>query len=189
MSKYNEKDINKMSWEEFEDLANNLIKQIKDYFNNKKEKIDLITPLHRTGGIVGGFMAIKLGIVPMLPVQFKHSPQNIDQISTLPEILIAIPNNPNILFCEGNTSAGSVSKKATELIKEKYPNSKIYLATLTKVYGGPEKIEGIEKVFYGTLTNENSKATDEEVEKLGLRKGITIFPWEKVEDELIELNN
>ena len=189
MAKYNEKDINKMSWEEFEDLANNLIKQVQDYFSNKGEKIDLISPLHRTGGIVGGYMAIKLGIVPMLPVQFKHSIEKIDQISDLPEILVKIPNNPNILFCEGNTSAGSVSKKGAKLVKEKYPNAKIYLATLTKVYGGPETIEGIEKIFYGTLTNENGKATDEEVEKLGLRKGITIFPWETVEDELKELNS
>jgi hypothetical protein len=133
-------------------------------------------------------MAIKLGVVPMLPVQFKHSPEKIDQISSLPEMLVEVPDSPNILFCEGNTSAGSVSKKAAKLIKEKYPNSKIYLATLTKVYGGPEQIEGIEKVFYGILTNENYKAKDEEVEKLGLRKGITIFPWEKSEDELKELN-
>jgi hypothetical protein len=188
MRKYKEKDINKMSWEEFESLANSLIKQVNDYFGSKGEKIDLITPLHRTGGIVGGYMAIKMRIIPMLPVQFKHSTEKIDQISGLPEILVKIPENPNILFCEGNTSAGSVSKKAAKLIKGKYPNSKIYLATLAKVYGGPEEIEGIEKVFYGTLTNEGYKATDEEVKKLGLRKGITIFPWENTEEELKELN-
>jgi hypothetical protein len=188
MSKYSEKNINKMSWQEFENLANSLIKQVEDYFGSNGEKIDLISPLHRTGGIVGGYMAIKLGVIPMLPVQFKHSPDKIDQISGLPKMLVKIADNPNILFCEGNTSAGSVSKKAAKLIKEKYPNSKIFLATLTKVYGGPGEIEGIEKIFYGTLTNENGEATDEEVEKLGLRKGITIFPWETVEDELKELN-
>jgi hypothetical protein len=103
-------------------------------------------------------------------------------------MLIPIQTSPNILFCEGNTSAGSVSKKAAKLIKEKYPDAKIYLATLTKVYGGPEEVEGIEKIFYGAMTNENYKATDEEVIALGLRKGITLFPWEKEEDELAELN-
>lgn len=185
---YKKENCNNMSWEEFNILINNLIKKVDSYFKETNQKIDLITPLHRTGGIIAGVMAIKLGVIPMLPVQFKHSPEKIDQISGLPEMLIDLPNNSNILFCEGNTSAGSVSKKAAKLIKEKYPNSKIYLATLTKVYGGPDEIEGIEKIFYGTLTNENYKATNEEAKKLGLREGVTIFPWEKEEDELAELN-
>ncbi len=189
MKKYEEKDVNKMSWEEFENLADSLTKQAQNFFKGRNEKIDLITPLHRTGGIVGGLMAIKLGVIPMLPVQFKHSLGGIEQVSGLPEILVNVPDNPNILFCEGNTSAGSVSKRAAKLIKEKYPNSRIYLTTLTKVYGGPEEIEGIEKVFYGTLTNENFKVSVEEAKKLGLREGVTIFPWENIEDELKELNN
>lgn len=186
--KYKKEDINKMSWNEFDSLLNSLIQQVQNYFSENNERIDLISPLHRTGGIVGGIMAIKLKIIPMMPIQFKHNPEKIDQISGLPEMLINLRDNPNILFCEGNTSAGSVSKKAAKLIKEKYPNSKIYLATLTKVYGGPSDIEGIDKIFYGILTNEGYKATDEEVEKLQLRRGITIFPWESIDDELKELN-
>lgn len=185
---YTKEDINNMSWEEFDLLMNVLVKKVDSYFKETNQKIDLITPLHRTGGIIAGIMSIKLGVIPLLPVQFKHSIEKINQISTLPELLIDLPENPNILFCEGNTSAGSVSKKAVELIKEKYPSSKIYLATVSKVYGGPEEIEGIEKIFYGVLTNENNKATDEEIVRLKIRKGITIFPWEKVEDELAELN-
>jgi len=188
MDKYKKEDANFMTWEEFDSLVNILIGKVESYFGERGEKIDIITPLHRTGGIVAGVMSIRMNIVPMLPVQFKHSPEKVDQISDLPKLLVNLPENPNILFCEGNTSAGSVSKLAVKLIKEKYPNSKIYLATLTKVYGGPEEIENIEKIFYGAMTNENGKATDEEVEKLGLRQGITIFPWEKVEDELKELN-
>jgi len=185
---YKKEDLNNMSWEEFDHLINTLIKKVNSYFTETNQNIDLITPLHRTGGIVAGIISIKLGVISLLPVQFKHSSEKIDQISTLPELLVDLPENPNVLFCEGNTSAGSVSKKAVKLVKEKYPNSKIYLATISKVYGGPEKIEGIEEIFYGVLTNENNKATDEEIIKLNIRKGITIFPWEKAEDELSELN-
>lgn len=185
---YKKEDTNNMSWGEFDILINKLIDKVELYFKDNNKKIDLITPLHRTGGIVAGIMSIKLGVIPLLPVQFKHSPEKIDQISTLPELLVDLPDNPNILFCEGNTSAGSVSKKAVKLVKEKYPNSKIYLATVSKVYGGPEVIEGIEEIFYGVLTNENRKATDEEIMRLSIREGITIFPWEKIEDELYELN-
>lgn len=185
---YKKEDINDMSWGEFDVLINKLIGEVDLYFKQTNQKIDLITPLHRTGGIVAGIMSIKLGVIPLLPVQFKHSSEKIDQISALPELLIDLPESPSILFCEGNTSAGSVSKRAVKLVKEKYHKSKIYLATIAKVYGGPEEIEGIEKIFYGTLTNENSVATEEEIARLKMRKGITIFPWEKAEDELSELN-
>lgn len=185
---YKEEHINNMSWEEFDSLINKLIDDVDLYFKGINQKIDLITPLHRTGGIIAGMMSIRLGVIPLLPVQFKHGLEKIDQISTLPELLIDLPETPNILFCEGNTSTGSVSKRAVKLVKERYPKAKIYLATVAKVYGGPEEIEGVEKIFYGTLTNENNKATDEEIERMKIRRGVALFPWEKAEDELFELN-
>lgn len=95
----------------------------------------------------------------------------------------------NILLCEGNTSSGSISVKAAKVLKEKYPEAQIYLATLTKVFGGPEKLEGVEHVFYGRLTNESFKASEEEIVTLNIRKGITIFPWENADDELADINS
>ncbi len=95
----------------------------------------------------------------------------------------------NILLCEGNTNSGSISTKSASTIKQKYPNSKLYLATLTKVYGGPEKLDGVEEIFYGRLTDENLKATEEEKKRYNLRDGITIFPWQSIDDELSDLNS
>jgi hypothetical protein len=190
MREYSAADANPMSWVEFENLADSLVSQLKDYFKSRGEAIDAITPLHRTGGIVGGLLAIKLEVVPILPAQFKYSynPTKINQISTLPDLLVDLPKSPNIIFCEGNTSSGSISKAAAKLVKEKYPDSKIYLATLTKVFGGPEALENIEKIFYGRLTNEGFKATPEEVKALNMREGVTIFPWEKTESEIADIN-
>lgn len=188
---FNQEQTNPLSWPEFGQLVDVLQEKILKYFAEKNEKIDIITPIHRTGGIVGGVLGIRLHVLPILPTQFKYfyNPTEIKQISTLPDFLIDIPDNPNILFCEGNTNAGSISTKAAKIIKEKYPKAKIYLATVCKVFGGPEKLEGIEEIFYGTMTDEAFKATSEDFEKYKLRKGITIFPWENPKDELSEINN
>ena len=180
-----------MSWEEVSILINQLASDIKEFFKIEGEKIDVISPMLRTGGITGGLLSIKLKVVPILPIQFKYfyKPTIIKQIISVPEILVEIPKNVNILLCEGNTNSGSIAIKASKVIKEKYPFAKIYLATLTKVYGGPEKLEGIEKIFCGRITNESFKASAEQVNNLNLRKGVTIFPWEDVSDELADINN
>ena len=191
MSNYTEKDTNPMSWDEFDHLIDVLIEKINKYFNKQNQKVDVISQLHRTGGIIGSTLAIKMKIIPLLPVQFKYSycPTKITQIISVPDILIDVPEDMNIILAEGNTSSGSVAKEAAKVIKAKYPKAKIFLATLTKVYSGFEELEGIEKVFYGTMTNEKFKASPEEVAKLGLREGITIFPWESAKEELSDINN
>ena len=70
MDKYTEKDTNPMSWEEFDKLTNVLIQKITDYFEGTKN-VRVVSQLHRTGGIVGSVLAIKMEIVPLLPLQFK----------------------------------------------------------------------------------------------------------------------
>ena len=188
---YNIDQTNFLDWSEFDQYLNILQEKVTQYFTSKNEKIDIITPIHRTGGIVGGLLAIKMKVLPILPTQFKYffNPTDIKQISTLPDFLIDIPDKPNILLCEGNTNAGSISTKAAKIIKVKYPEAKIYLATIAKVFGGPEKLDGIEEIFYGVMTDESFKAQPEDFKKYNLRQGITIFPWENVEAELEEINN
>ncbi len=191
MTKFTISDINPVSYEELGEFMDVLSSKIETYFRDKDEKIDIIVPLLRTGGITGGILSIRLRVLNVLPVQFKYfyNPTTIKQILSLPEILTEIPESPNILLTEGNTSSGSIAKEAAKLLKQKYPNSKIYHATVSKVYGGPEKLDNIEEIFYSVLTNENFKADEKEIAELHIRKGITIFPWENAEDELRDINS
>ena len=179
-----------MGWDEMSDTIDTLIQKIDRYFKTANKNISVISPLLRTGGIVGGILAIKMRVIPMLPIQFKHSdkPGDIKQMISMPDLLCSIPSPMSILLCEGNTSTGSTAIKAAKVIKEKYPLAKIYLATLTKVFGCPDKLDGIEEIFYGRMTDENFIASEEEKSKFNLRFGITIFPWENSEDELKEVN-
>ncbi|KND47096.1 MAG: hypothetical protein AB199_01550 [Parcubacteria bacterium C7867-004] len=181
-------DTNRMSWNEVDECKDRLFKQIEAEFTDPESLI--IAPLLRTGGIVGGMLSIKLRAVQMLPLQFKYlyNPTKISQLLSIPDFLAEVPSPMNVVLCEGNTSSGSTAIKASAAIREKYPHAKVYLATLTKVFGGPEELEGIEKIFYGRQTDEGFKATAEEKESLDLREGVTVFPWENADDELSDLN-
>lgn len=183
---YSAKDANPMNWEEMDGLVDTLISKILA----SGIKISVISPILRTGGIVGSILAIKMRVLPMMSVQFKHfyKPTAVDQVSSVPGILIDTQGPMHVLLCDGNTDSGSTAVKSAAAIKARYPQAKIYLATLTKVYGGPNILEGIEQIFFGRMTDENFRASEEEKIKLDLRSGITIFPWENTEDELADIN-
>ncbi|MCR4313636.1 MAG: hypothetical protein NUV84_00080 [Candidatus Uhrbacteria bacterium] len=58
-----------------------------------------------------------------------------------------------------------------------------------KVFGCPETLEGIEHVLHGVMSDEKFLATDEQKKILNLREGITLFPWERAQDELTDINS
>ena len=161
-------ETNKFTWEEFENTVDHMVADVSAFMENRGEEIHVISQLHRTGGIVGSMMAVKMHIVPLLPVQFKYSyqPEKIHQIISVPDLLVDVPEDMNILLCEGNTSSGSIAMRSAKVIHKKYPKAKIYLATVVKVFGCPDKLEGIEHVFYGVMSNERGKATPEEASSL-----------------------
>ena len=82
----------------------------------------------------------------------------------------------NILLVDGNTNTGATAAVAALALRKKYPQAKLCLATEAKVFGGPDTFENI---VYGTMTDENFVATENEKKSLGLRHGITLVPWEK----------
>lgn len=188
---YTNNDTNKMTWEEYDKLMKKLVEDVASYFADKGRRVDIVAPIHRTGGIVGSMVAIRMEIVPMLPVQFKYAyhPTRIDQIISVPDVLIDVPEDPIILLCDGNTSSGSIAMQAAHAIHEKYPEAKIYLATLAKVFGCPDRLDGIEHTFYGTMTDEAFKANSRQRKEFHIREGITIFPWENVDAELNDINS
>jgi hypothetical protein len=184
-------DTNKMTYEEFGGLVDVLHTKISEYLKDKGTTIDLVSPVLRTGGVLGSMLAAKLRILPMLPVQFKYSysPVELTQIISVPDILQKIPDEPTILICEGNTSSGETAVNVIKLLKQKFPSSHLLYATVTQVYSEQVlELEGVDQIFYGVQTNENFSIGDQEAERLGLRKGITVFPWENAQEEIDDFN-
>lgn len=193
---YTISDTNHMDWAEFGKILNTLIQKLDDYQKIHNMKFDIVAPILRSGGIPATAIANRFKIMRFLPVQVKYvydknDPSKVEhkQMLSFPEILQDTPNNPNILVCETNTGSGKSAKKSIALIKEKYPTSTIYYATIAKVYGGSNDFEHVKECFWGVQTNEFFKANDNEVKRLGLRPKITIFPWETAEFELSDINS
>lgn len=186
MRVYNVEDVNAMSWEEYGIAIQLVLGKIRA----SGIVFDAVAPIMRSGGIPGNALAISLGVTKIIPLQFKYlrQPARLESMVTVPALLQKVPAPSNILICENNTSSGNTAQAAIELLKKHFPTSKLYYATVAKVFGGPDSLAGIEEYFFGRLTNERFVATEDEIVAYGLRPGVTLFPWEVVEDELIEMN-
>lgn len=182
-------DTSPMGYEEFGSIMKQLIDKLESYCANNAIKFDLVVPILRSGGVPGSIIAINFQITKILPIQLKCFPNNtVKQLISLPELFQELPDNPNILLCETNTNSGRSAKTAIKMIRDKFPMAKIYYATVAKVFGGPDRFDGVEEIFYGVQTDENIIATKDQIRELGLREKITIFPWENPVHELNDIN-
>ena len=174
--------VNRMSWDEFHTIIDKLINDLKGY------NFDAIAPILRSGSIPATMIGNKLKIVPTIPLQIKYNynSKTIDilQRPRCPENMNKTTIK-NILVTECNTSSGKGAQTALDLLQSEFPESKIHYACVTKVFGGPEKIEGYESYHIGQWTNEAFKTNAPRE----YREGITIFPWETDEFELQDINN
>lgn len=178
-----------MSWEEYGLVIEKLYQSITNYIKENHIIIDAVAPIIRSGGITGNVLAIKLGIISIIPLQLKYL-RNPDRIETLivPKQAGDQKQFKNILVCETNTVKATLAKEAINYVKLCYPESKIFYATAVKTFGGPDNLENIEEYFYGILSDEKSIATDEQIKQYNIRPKMTIFPWENIEDEIKEIS-
>jgi hypoxanthine phosphoribosyltransferase len=171
-----------MPWSEFQSIIDTIINALAPY------KFNAIAPILRSGAIPATMIANKLQIISTIPIQVKYNyeQKSIDvlQKPKCPENLKK-EDIKNILVTECNTFSGNSAKKVLELLKNEFPHAKIHYACVTKVFGGPESIEGYESYTVGQWTNEAFK--DEA--PVYCREGITIYPWETAESELQDINN
>lgn len=184
---YQLKDTNAMSWEEFGELCDNLVEDVKSI----GVKFDAIAPILRNGMIPATVIANKLEIINIIPIHLKYFYNPTEIRLMLPIVKpLSIVNSPKILVVEANTSSGESAIKTHSLIKEEFPDSEIFYATVTRVFKKPSQdLSMYKKYLYGIMTDEDIIATEEEKRKYSLREGITIFPWETAERELNEINS
>lgn len=100
-----------------------------------------------------------------------------------PRLLSDIPENANILICDGVLTSGTTLSSAVMDLLLIYPKAKFY-AAITWLEEGIEKLSGIEHIFYGKRTNEKkqSKNTD-------CINGMIVAPWEDFEIDWNEIKN
>lgn len=184
---YQLEDTNTMSWDEFGELCDKLVEDVKFI----GVKFDAIAPILRNGMIPATVIANKLEIINIIPIHLKYFYNPTEIRLMLPIVKpLSMGNNPKILVVESNTSSGQTAIKTHSLIKEEFPDSEIYYATVTRVFKNPSpNLSMYKKYLYGIMTDEDLLASEEEKRDYSLREGITIFPWETAERELNEINS
>ncbi len=182
-------DVHPMDYAEYGKAMDTLIRKIEQYTKKTGVTFDIIAPILRSGGIPGAMIAIHFNIVAMLPIQLKRLPGSMEPVEVIvTKLNWGVPSKPTILVCENNTGHGTTGRKAMRLMRKKYPDARLFYATVTKAFGGPDKLEEAEEYFYGALTDELYIANAEDIRKHHVRPNTCLFPWEILEEEVGEAN-
>ena len=133
-------------------------------------------------------------VVDMLPIQLKHNSetQEIDLKVDLGYVKdTKHSENECILLVEGNHVTGTTGNIAVNLLREKFGEDiKIIYVSLTRDYTFKDSVKNVCYTTWGMTTNETKNLSKEECEDLGISYEIvSIYPWENVAEELMELNN
>ncbi|PIO08332.1 hypothetical protein COU59_01765 [Candidatus Pacearchaeota archaeon CG10_big_fil_rev_8_21_14_0_10_34_12] len=187
-------DIYKLGWDEyFEKELKILTKKVVDYVKENSIKIDAVVPLLRGGNIPGTYLAYKLNILRIVPVQYKYffkdkeNVANLVEIQKLNEGLFDKDAKLTFLLVEGNHRYGTSAKYAAKGLKEQFPDCKIIYAASNMDYNYKDVVNGyVEASFHGRYNNDCEELSKEKCVELGINPDkIIIFPWENEDEEWI----
>jgi hypothetical protein len=185
-------DIFKLGWDEyFEKELDVLAGKVLGYIKENKIKIDAVVPLLRGGNIPGTYLAYKLNILRIVPVQYKYffkgKVANLVQIQKVDESLFDKDGELTFLLVEGNHCYGSSAKYAAKGLKEQFPNCKIIYAASNMDYNYRDAVKEYAEVsLYGGLNNDCEELGREKCVELGIDfDKVVIFPWENEDEEWI----
>lgn len=187
--KYTLRDVNQMSYYEFEQIMQTLVSTIQD----SGIKFEAVVPVLRTGAIPATIIAYKLNIINMLPIQVKYD-YTINKPNQLLPLVLPLDNKlitpANILVVEANTHSGTSAEMVHTIVKNSLPTAHIHYATVTRAFKKiPNDLPMYKNYFWGVMTNEAFEADSYIQEKLNLRPNIVVFPWEDAEAELKDINS
>ena len=133
-------------------------------------------------------------VIDMLPIQLKYKSrtQKVDLKVDLDYVKDTKLNEDEcILLVEGNHVTGTTANIAVDLLREKFGKDiKIIYVSLTRDYTYKDSVKNICYTTWGMTTNETKNFSKEECDNLGISYNlVSIYPWENVEEELMELNN
>jgi len=189
LSKYKKKDFKRVPWDECVRNWQSLVQKIARYVKKNSITIDAVVPILRGGSLPGGFLAYQLGILKVIPVQYKYFfvGDKAELKSILPLNAANLPANPTLLLVEGNHCFGVTAAIAAKDIKEAIPGCKILYAADHMDYSY-QKNEYADMIFYGLLTNDCLVLTPEQAKNKGIYPYSYIMPWEVMKEEWETVN-
>lgn len=194
LNRYKKENYVNMGWDEYYQYElKKLTDKVIGYITENKIVVDAVVPILRGGNIPATFLAYKLGVLRILPVQYKYFfIKNKCELRKLMGISKDMfkKHNPVFLLVEGNHCYGNQAKYAASDLKRTFPECRIIYAASNMDYNYQNVVKDAEVAFFGNLTNCCKELSDEQCEKLGIEyKRELMFSWEGIEQEwdIVEL--
>lgn len=175
-----------MSWEDYGKVLDILYKKVSKYLKENKLKVDAIVPILRGGAFPGAYLSYRLNMLRILPVQYHYFFEKgkvvLKRVLDFPDEDLGLSKNSVFLMAENNYCFGNTTKAAAKDLREKFPSCKI-IAASDHVDYSYQKIEEVDVLFWGRLTNECRELNEQECRKVGIENVSYLFPWESLDEE------
>jgi hypothetical protein len=188
LAKYKKENLYIRSWAEYSVELEALTKKVTEYIKKNNIIVDAVVPIERGGNCAGTYLAYKLSILQILPVQYKYF--FVGKICELKKML-GVPKDaftkdeaPVFLLVEGNHCMGFMADTVAKDLKKQFPKCRIIYAASNMDYNHQDAVKDAEVSFYGELQNDCMELSDEECREHGIdpEKSL-LFPWEGIEEE------
>lgn len=157
---------------------------MKAYISEHGLAIDAVVPILRGGNIVGTYLAYKLHLLRILPVQYKYLMDDVGvpQLQQLRACEVdQIPQSGTIILAEGNHCFGGTAIRAAYDIKKVRPDVQIVYTAVHMDYAYQDVVTDAEVSLYGRLTDETRSAPEGAP---CVRGKSYLFPWETTDEEM-----
>ena len=157
------------------------------YIKENNVEIDTVVPILRGGSFPGTYLAFRLHLLGILPVQYKYFLANgkieLKKIFSFPKANLKNNKSPVFLLVENNHCFGLTASTAAKDLKKMLPDCRIIYA-VDHIDYSYQKIDNVEKIFYGKLTNETKELNDKQCKIKKIENICYLFPWENLDEEM-----
>lgn len=184
LATYAKNDFKRLSWNEYGKILEILYNKVNVYLRKNKINIDAVVPILRGGAFPGGYLAHKLHLLRILPLQYKYFFINgkIKLKRLLDLQKTDLPNKPTFLLVENNHCFGLTATTAAKYLKQKFRGCKVLYASDTMDYSYA-KNKFADALFYGKYTNDTKTLPIKKAKKLGIDPKLWLYPWENLKEE------
>ncbi|MBI2592901.1 MAG: phosphoribosyltransferase [Candidatus Colwellbacteria bacterium] len=192
ISKYRKSDFRRLSWQEYAKTLETLYRKVNNYVKKNHLKIDAVVPILRGGAFPGTYLAYKLDLLRVIPVQYRYfikgKTTELRKVMNFSRKDVKLPAKPTFLLVEGNHCFGVTASTAAKDLKKNFPSCRIIYAADHIDYSY-QKIGYVDAVFYGRLTNETKILTPKQCKTKGIANVCYLFPWENLEEEWLTVQS
>jgi hypothetical protein len=190
--KYRKGEFRRLSWNEYGKTLEALYRKVDGYLKRVHESPDAVVPILRGGAVAGTYLAYRLKLLTILPVQYKYLESG-DR--TEPRKLLGLDKSriggikrPVFLLVENNHCFGGTAQKAAADLKKAFPRSRIIYAAAHSDYTN-RKLKLVDVQFYGRITNEARGLSPSKARGKRIPNWIYVFPWENFDEEFKAVNS